>query len=287
VTRTFAIVLVLGIAQAAHADDRSLAREHYMKGTKAFDLGAFDEAIAEYQLAYRLRDDPALLYNLGQAHRLAGHAAEATRFYKVYLNKVPGASNRAEVEAKLAELQRLVDQQAKTRSMPPDQVKPPASVTETTPAPPPAPVERPAPIATPAAPEPAPAARPPANVLVDATVARDRRAGRVEKIAGVTLLAFGVASLAAGAACLALAKQNADALTALDRGGKPFDPGKESSGKAENAAGLALVGVGAAAAVVGTIVAAVGFRHARRTRSLAFAPLIAPRTAGATLEVRF
>jgi hypothetical protein len=288
---TLSIVIAIGLcAGVAHADDRVLARDHYVKGTKAFDLGAFDEAIAEYQLAYRLRDDPALLYNLGQAHRLAGHAAEAVRFYKVYLHKVPGAANRAEVETKLVELQKLVEQQAKTRAMPPDQVRPPAettppiverSATPATVTPPTAPPPSVAPVATP---EPQ---HPVMTPLAHVRARRERQAARGEKIAGVSLLAVGVAALAAGAGCLALAKQNADALTALDRNRQPFDPGKESAGKAENAAGAALVGVGAAAALAGAIVAALGFRDARRARSLALVPLWSPRSAGAALEVRF
>jgi tetratricopeptide (TPR) repeat protein len=114
------LLLVLASSAPAFADnDRALAREHYFKGTRAFDLGAYDEAIAEYGAAYRIKDDPALLYNLGQAHRLAGHAAEALRIYKVYLSKRPEAANRPEVEAKIAELQKLIEQQNRTKSMPP------------------------------------------------------------------------------------------------------------------------------------------------------------------------
>jgi tetratricopeptide (TPR) repeat protein len=102
-------------------------------GTRTFDLGAYDEAIAWYDGAYRIWDDPALLYNLGQANRLAGHAAEALRIYKVYLHKKPDAPNRAEVELKIAELQKLVDQQTRTRSLLPEGVTPLPPSNETRP----------------------------------------------------------------------------------------------------------------------------------------------------------
>ena len=91
-------------AGVARGDDQGTARDHYIKGTRAYELGLYDEAIAEYMAAYKAKDDPALLFNLGQAHRLAGHPAEALRFYKTYLAKLPEANNRADVESKIRDL---------------------------------------------------------------------------------------------------------------------------------------------------------------------------------------
>jgi tetratricopeptide (TPR) repeat protein len=88
------------------------------QGTKAFDLGAFDEAIREYSEAYRVIDDPALLYNIAQAHRLSGNKAEAMHFYKIYLSKGT-AANREEVRSKIAELQKALEAEKKAQSMPP------------------------------------------------------------------------------------------------------------------------------------------------------------------------
>jgi tetratricopeptide (TPR) repeat protein len=154
VPRVFLILVaaVLAITSLpAHADDRSEARDHFVKGTKAFELGAFDEAIAEYAAAYRIKDDPALLYNLGQAHRAANHPAEALRFYRLFLLKVPDTSLRDEVETKITELQKLIDQQKRAQSVPPDQPRPLGS-TESTRVKPLAPATSPdaAPDATPA-----------------------------------------------------------------------------------------------------------------------------------------
>jgi tetratricopeptide (TPR) repeat protein len=107
---------------AAPEDDVAAAREHYQKGTRAFELGAYDEAIAEYSAAYRLKDAPEILYNMAQAHRLAGHPGDALRLYRQYLVKVPNASNREQVQVKIDELQKLIDQQNKTKTgLPPDQ----------------------------------------------------------------------------------------------------------------------------------------------------------------------
>ena len=106
-------------AGVARGDDQGAARDHYVKGTRAYELGIYDEAIAEYMAAYKAKDDPALLFNLGQAHRLAGHAAEALRFYKTYLAKLPEADNRADVEAKIRELKELIEKQKPLQAEPP------------------------------------------------------------------------------------------------------------------------------------------------------------------------
>jgi len=127
------VILLAG--PPGRADEVSEAREHYKKGTKAFELGAFQEAVAEYAAAYRLRDDPALLYNLAQSNRLANHPLEALRLYRMFLLKTPNASNREEVESKIAELRKLVEQQQTTPNPPLDarQAPPPSGPTVTQP----------------------------------------------------------------------------------------------------------------------------------------------------------
>jgi tetratricopeptide (TPR) repeat protein len=127
-----ACVIVAFSATVARAQAGPVgAREHYERGSKAFDLGFYEDAIREYMLAYRLKDDPALLYNLGQANRLAGHLHDALRFYRLYLTKLPGAPERDEVRLKIDELQRAVAQQQKAQTeLPPDQVLTPLKVAE-------------------------------------------------------------------------------------------------------------------------------------------------------------
>lgn len=243
-----------------------------MKGTKAFDLGIYDEAITEYMEAYRIKDDPAILYNLGQAHRLAGHAADATRFYRMYLTKVPRAENREEVELKIRELQKAVDQQQKTQQLPPDQTIGPAS----DPAPVPA-TETSAPASTT---EPANA---PATV-VSQPDRRETHPGRTMKVAGLTVAAVGVAALATGIGLSVSALQLSDELSAPDA---VFDPDKEARGQTFGVAGPALIGVGAAAAVAGAVVAGLGFRDEKRARAVAILPSVAPRQAGIFVSARF
>ncbi len=88
------------------------ARQHYIAGTKHFDLSEYREALEEFKEAYRQKEDPVFLYNIAQCHRLIGgdNNLEALRFYKSYLNRAVNPPNRAEVEAKIRALQADLDQ---------------------------------------------------------------------------------------------------------------------------------------------------------------------------------
>lgn len=109
----------IAFATAARADDAGQARAHFAKGTTLYDLGQYKEAAQEYEAAYRYKSDPALLFNIGQAYRFAGANADALRSYRAYLRHVPDAANRAEVEAYLGKLQKLIDEQKTTSTSPP------------------------------------------------------------------------------------------------------------------------------------------------------------------------
>jgi len=263
------VVVVACAASTARADERSEARDHYVKGTKAFDLGAYDEAINEYSQAYRLHDDPALLYNIAQAHRLAGHSADALRFYRMFLVRSPNSPIRGEVEQKITELQKLVEQQKKTENMPPDQPRPP----EATP-----PTE-----ATPTAPS-STATTPPA--AAPAPTADRRSSARTMQIAGLATAAVGVAALAVGGAFAGLAVQASNDLTKLDQNMGTFDPAKQSAGKTDQLLEGVFFGIGGAAVVAGVIVFVLG-RHQAKAARVAVTPVLSPRLAGAAVEVRF
>lgn len=117
-------IVALGVAtsaaQAHGGDDVDAAREHYQKGKRAYDVGHFAEAAKEYELAYKAKDDPVLLYDLGQAHRLAAHRAEALFAYRAYLRNAPGAPNRAEVETRIHDLEATPPRQLIPATQEPD-----------------------------------------------------------------------------------------------------------------------------------------------------------------------
>src|SRR5256885_17265978 len=85
VPRILMIVAFAGVLAAAatpaRAEGASDAKSHFDKGTSLFALGRYAEAAVEYERAFELKSDPALLYNAAQAHRLADSKQRALRLY--------------------------------------------------------------------------------------------------------------------------------------------------------------------------------------------------------------
>ena len=138
------VALSARVARAGEDAALAQAREHYEKGTTAFDLGRYLDAAHEYEKAYEVRNDPALLYNIAQAYRLGHDYSSALRSYRSYLRRLPNAPNRAAVEAKIAEMQKAGD------APPPPQAPPPKAPPDV--APPPQPVVTPPPVTPPTPP---------------------------------------------------------------------------------------------------------------------------------------
>lgn len=84
------------------------AKAHYNKGTSFYNLGRFQDALAEYEAAYMAVQDPPFLFNIAQCHRKMGNNKEAVGFYRSYLRVDPNASNRAEVQRRISDLDREV-----------------------------------------------------------------------------------------------------------------------------------------------------------------------------------
>jgi tetratricopeptide (TPR) repeat protein len=264
-TVVLALLALAAPARAQESDERarSTARAHFTRGNSFFDLGRYDEAIAEYEAAYQAKNDPALLYNIAQAHRLAGHAAAALRLYKAYLARRPDAPNRREVEAKIATLERLIEQQHKSETIQPDQPLAPGGH----------------PLgATPAAEAPAATSAP----AVVATL--DRNAGRTKRLAGLAVAGAGVALVGGGIACAVLAQSASDSLSAANRAHSPYDPKLDGTFHTDQALAGALLGVGGAALVGGTVLYVLGWREAHRARVTA---ALAPGYVGLSASARF
>jgi tetratricopeptide (TPR) repeat protein len=154
--RSTAVVLgaLCLLASVARADDATEAKAHYQKGTSHFAIGEFSLAAGEYEEAYKLKPDAALLFNAAQARRLAGENEKALVLYKNYTNLYPRARNISEVKDQIAKLEQAIAsaQTAKT--------SPPTGTVEPKPEPPP--VATPPPTTTP----------PPANANENANVER-------------------------------------------------------------------------------------------------------------------
>jgi tetratricopeptide (TPR) repeat protein len=95
---------------AAEPDsDVVTARKFTKQGTAAYNLGQYEEAAEYYQRAYRIVQDPLLLFNIGQSFRLLKKFDKALTAYHSYLRTAPADSpNLAQVEKQVAELETIV-----------------------------------------------------------------------------------------------------------------------------------------------------------------------------------
>jgi tetratricopeptide (TPR) repeat protein len=244
-----ALVIVLIAAPSvllAQTDaQKKQAKEHYEKATRLYDVGKYGEAIAEYESAYLLVEDPALLFNIGQAYRLWDKPEEAIRTYHNYLRRRPDAPNRTDVERKITDLERLLEEQRRAAPVAPPPTTPVAPPAETPP--PVAATPAPAVPPSPAAPDTA-ATTPPPGVGVTAPAAPPPAPRRwlpyaLMGTSGVCLLSAVVAA--------AVGAQKAKKLETASKNNAVFDPAVEANGKTANGvavlmslAGLAAGGAG-------------------------------------------
>ncbi|MCU1279910.1 MAG: Thiol-disulfide isomerase [bacterium] len=270
----FLLVLSFTTIARAEGDDtagRQSAREHYRKGSVAYELGHYDVAISEYEAAYSAFNEPTLLYNLGQAHRLAKHLSEALHFYRMYLVKVPDAPNRADVEARIGALNAALAQQSPAQHQP----TPPSTATTT---------------ATSASPPPSSTKteETQAQPAVVATVApADRSKARTLKVSGIVVGVLGVGLVGAGVGVGFVAKKAGDDISRADANHQPFDPSKYATYQNDQIISGVLIGVGAAAVVTGTVLAIVGARRGRAPMAVQIAPQVSTGHASLSATVQF
>ena len=81
-----AALLALGTARIGHADDpRGEARAHYAKGLELAGQNGYEGALREFNAAYAISPQFAVLFNIGQAHIALGHTVEAIEALTRYL----------------------------------------------------------------------------------------------------------------------------------------------------------------------------------------------------------
>jgi len=103
------LLVVLIACAGSRADTQADARAHYERGTTLYDIGQYRDAAREYEEAYKLHNDPALLFNIGQAYRAAHLSGDAINAYRAYLRRLPNARNRSDVEDHIRRLQQELD----------------------------------------------------------------------------------------------------------------------------------------------------------------------------------
>jgi len=90
------------------------ARAHARQGLALYDLKRFQEANAEFEQAYLIEQDPALLYDMAQCQRKLGNNEEALHFYKTYLRRVPKGPSAVEAEKRAREIEDAMNRAKRT-----------------------------------------------------------------------------------------------------------------------------------------------------------------------------
>jgi hypothetical protein len=269
------VLLVASASGRAEAMQLSPAQKvemkaHYEKATRAYDLGKYQEAVDEYQKAYEIGGDPPMLYNIGQAYRLNDQPAEAIRFYRRYLQRSPNARNREDVERKVTDLEKLIDERRKAAAAvtpPPVTTTPPPPVTLTPP-----PVTPPPPqMVVPPSPEPP---------------------SRARQVVGWSMI--GAGAIAGGVALFEglRAKQKGDQLTvdSKDMSHPVFDPSVESAGQTANLATIVLGISGTALAITGAVILMTGGSSdapPTQTAGISFTPWVSAGLFGGGARLQF
>lgn len=102
------VLLLLGGVQTAVADEaRDMAGAHYAHGFELAKSGAYEGALQEFNAAYTISPQFAVLYNIGQAQVALDHPTQAIEVLGKYLSegkeRIPEA-RRQKVQAQMASL---------------------------------------------------------------------------------------------------------------------------------------------------------------------------------------
>jgi tetratricopeptide (TPR) repeat protein len=99
-----AVLGAAGGAQARDSDPVAVGRYHLRKANQLAGEDHCHSAIHEYTLAYEKLRDPFVLFNRAECYRRIGQGEKAISDYRAFLEAVPAAPNRADIEAKVAAL---------------------------------------------------------------------------------------------------------------------------------------------------------------------------------------
>jgi tetratricopeptide (TPR) repeat protein len=81
--------------------------EHVAQGHRLYQLGRYQEAIAEYRRAYELRADPQFLFQIAESYRQLGASEQALFYYDRYLAGAPTGADRDTAEERVTEIESL------------------------------------------------------------------------------------------------------------------------------------------------------------------------------------
>jgi hypothetical protein len=100
------------------------ARTLFEQGRVAYEDGRYRDAWDYFRQAYLLSQRPQLLYNVGQAADRLRKDREALEAFRMYLERVPKAENRREVENRVRALEQQLGEPPAMQTAPPPAADP-------------------------------------------------------------------------------------------------------------------------------------------------------------------
>jgi len=97
------LLLVAAPARAQNPDDE-IARAHFQTGLAYYDSDRFAPAVKEFLEAYRISHRPELLFNIARSYEKLDDAGRATFYYRRYLEALPRATERHQIENTLGRM---------------------------------------------------------------------------------------------------------------------------------------------------------------------------------------
>lgn len=94
-------------AQAPAAEAETPAQAAYRAGVEHFKASRFEDAIREFNKAYRLDPNPVLVFNMARAFEETRQYSSAIEFYRRYLAMAPESPDRQAVEDSIRTLELL------------------------------------------------------------------------------------------------------------------------------------------------------------------------------------
>ncbi len=110
--------------RAGETANDDVARGLFEAGTAAYKAGNYGEALQLYEQAYARSPRPALLYNIGQVADRLRDDRKALASFEAYLDQLPNAPNRAEVEHRIDALKEARKALGAPATTPPSPVGP-------------------------------------------------------------------------------------------------------------------------------------------------------------------
>jgi tetratricopeptide (TPR) repeat protein len=96
--------------EGPEAEGNARAQPIFEQAVAAYKEGRYYDAVELFLETNRIYPDSKLCFNIARAYESLGHSAGALRYYREYLRRTPNASDKAEVEANIHQLEIAISQ---------------------------------------------------------------------------------------------------------------------------------------------------------------------------------